>query len=293
MILIPATQKLPPGLFTQDVHFHTHDVGPLPSFQIVISPDDVNRWKSIVDDDEKYAGREDGEDGAPPSILYYPSQSLIARNLHSGGGFARFSAEFLAPLPVGVPIDIEGDLVDKFSRRGRGYIRWEMRALSQGKLLQRSWKNWSFRLPPEEAARWQERQSDDRPSFDEPALEIIDPIRLTMNIERMIAFEGPGEVNSHTDYDAAKEAGFPAPLAQGCISFCLLSRMLHRRFGPSYSSGGGLDVRFVQPVFAGQSVTAKGEVVAITDGVAHCRVIVEREDGQVVAVGSATAQSAG
>jgi acyl dehydratase len=80
----------------------------------------------------------------------------------------------------------------------------------------------------------------------------------------------------------------PNPVVQGQLSFGLLCRMLRDEFGPAFFTGGAVDVRFIRPVYAGQTVTARGEVTAEQPDRVECRVRVENPDGAPVVVGAAT-----
>ncbi|GIW08640.1 MAG: hypothetical protein KatS3mg060_3445 [Dehalococcoidia bacterium] len=297
MQTLPATQKMgAPGTFP-DMSFFDIETGPRGPYEVTITEDDLARWSRIYDDRNPwYTGPSPwGEPVAPPSILYYPSQMFLGRYLIGKspqatrmGGFARYAMDCIAPIPVGKPLLVTGEVFDKFSRRGRGYVQYRLEASIDGKVVQRHWKSWAFGLTDEEAAQYPEKPSDPRDDLVGDALATIEPLRFTVTIERMAEFEGPGERNVHTDAELANQAGGRPPLAQGAISFGVLSRLLTERFGANYLEGGSLDVRFIERVYAGDTILARGEIVTRGHGVIRLRVWCEKEDGTRVTVGTAS-----
>ena len=169
-------------------------------------------------------------------------------------------------------------------------MTWEMEARCEGRLLQRHRKTWARRIPSEEAASLPERPSDGRPPEAPADTESFGPIRYLVSQERMSAFEGPGELNAHTDVELALQSGEPAPRAQGALSFGLLCRLMSSRFGAAFSSRGRLDVRFVASVHAGESLDARGAVVRSGDSSVVSRVWTEDSRSELTAVGTGEAR---
>jgi acyl dehydratase len=295
---IPATHKLPDGIAGDVVR--DLDVGPLATCRLTITDEDVERWTAIHDDRypwyEDAGARARGASSAPPYILYYASQNLLRPIRHferrpgEGGGLARYEAEFLGPLPVGRELEISGAVLDKFRRRSTVRLTWETEARCEGRLLQRHRKTWARRIPPEEAASLPERPSDGRPPEAPADAESFGPIRYLVSQERMSAFEGPGEVNAHTDVDLARRSGEPGPRAQGALSFGLLSRLMSDRFGRAFSSSGRLDVRFVASVHAGEPLEARGAIVRSSNLSVVSRVWTENSRSELTAVGTGEAR---
>lgn len=196
--------------------------------------------------------------------------------------------ENLAPIPVGQPLVVRGEVSDKFVRRGRGYVLYWLEASCEGVVVQRHWKSWAFGLTPEEAAQFPEKPSEPREELADPALETIGPLSYEVTLERMAEFEGPGERNAHTDPALAREGG--RPLAQGAISFGLLSRLLTEHFGRGYLVGGAVDVRFIARTYAGERLFAWSELVRGENETALLRVWAEKADGTRLTVGTARAR---
>lgn len=298
---LPATFKIPRQPEFPDVTFLKKSVGPFPEqYEVTITPYDVNRWARLHDDESPWYRGESPWGGpvAMPWILYFSSMNIMGhefgREKHlprgkPGGGFAHYRADFLEPIPVGSVVTVGGEITDKYARRGRGYVQWRLDAWIDGRLVQRHWKDWAFPAAPEDLEGWPERQSAPR-APDEPAIETLLPLALPMTIDRTIEFEGPIPLNNHNDQAAAEAAGWPGPLVQGELTFGLLCRVLRDRFGAGFIAGGTIDVRFIRPVYTGQTITANAKVTRIENGVAHCHVWAENDDGVPVVVGTAAAK---
>ena len=103
-----------------------------------------------------------------------------------------------------------------------------------------------------------------------PAIEAgaeLSPISHVVTMEDIALFEPEGEKNIHTDDEVARAAGLPAAIAAGVQFMSYIFEMLHREYGFQSVQGAVLDVRIREPVFAGDTVTARGRVADVqTDG---------------------------
>jgi acyl dehydratase len=297
------------GLPNERVILNELAVGPLPSYEVTVTPEDVDRWATLHDDDSPwYRGPSPwGGPVAPPTILYYPSQSMLGREIGAksepgqrpprreggrGGGFARYRAELLAPIPIGRPILVSGAITDKFIRRGIGYLTWEVSASCDDMLLQRQLKSWTFSPSLEEVAALPERPSDPRPEVGETHGD-LGTLAMVIGPERTAFFEGPGERNGHSDLEISRRSGLPGCLVQGELSFGLLFRLMRDRYGAGLVVGGTLDVRFIRPVYTTETLTAHGAVLTEGEQQVSCRLWAENARGELVTVGMATARVSG
>ncbi|MEP6872301.1 MAG: MaoC/PaaZ C-terminal domain-containing protein [Anaerolineaceae bacterium] len=91
----------------------------------------------------------------------------------------------------------------------------------------------------------------------------------------------------HDDTAAQGLAGYPSVFAHGMLSMGLTGRMLTDWVGPVALKKYG--VRFTKQVWPGDTLTAKGEVTAINDGVATIKVVTTNQNGESVVEGEAQA----
>lgn len=88
------------------------------------------------------------------------------------------------------------------------------------------------------------------------------PVIKHMSLERMSRPLMAGSNPIHYDAAFAAKAGLPAPIATGVMSSAFLSEMLTRAFGVEWIRGGAMDVKFIRPIYAGDTVTAHGRITA-------------------------------
>lgn len=278
-------QGLPPISFTD------FEIGPLPGgpWQLTVERSDIERWARLFDDDPAEllaAGT------APPDILYYPGMNLPAPKRDYGGPMSRYWAEYCGPIPIGEPLELTGAVTEKFLRRGRGGMTFELVARVGGKVVQRHWRRFALRLAAGEAEGWSERGSDPRPPEPETTAEAFGPRLLACTQERYDDFEGPGEVTGHTSLEAAAAGGHPTTTAQGALSFGLLTRLMRDRFGAGFTEDGSIDVRLVRPTYEGEMLAARGAVLGEEEGRLHCRIWAENRAGEPVTTGVASVPAA-
>lgn len=113
------------------------------------------------------------------------------------------------------------------------------------------------------------------------------PVPRVVTMEDMILFEPEGELNIHTDDAIARWAGLPAAIAAGVQFMSYIFEMLQQAYGAQSVTGTILDVRIRAPVFAGDTVTARGQVTAFEDGRAVLDVWCENQRGEHVISGTA------
>jgi acyl dehydratase len=281
---IPATHKIPKVGEPRSAGWDDFQVGPFPQpFELTVTPEDVARWCRLYDDDPALY-----TDRAPHYVLYYAGQSIVAPLRDISAGFARFRADFVAPVPREQPLVISGEVLSKYRRRGRGYIEWQVEARADGELVHRNARTWYFGATEEQLAGLEERTRELPPPAPDTA-ERFGPIALELAQERMNEFEGAGEHNGHTDVEGALERGNPGPVAQGAFAMGLIARMLGDRFGDGFVSGGELDIHFTRTVWANERVEVHGAILDQSNSRAHCRVWAENGNGEEVVVGTASA----
>ena len=96
----------------------------------------------------------------------------------------------------------------------------------------------------------------------------------------------------HCDPEYARSAGLPGPIATGEMSTCYLSELLTSAFGPAWIAHSRLKSRYLAPVFAGDTLTVRGQITERAEEHGRLRigaeVWCENQHGQKVTVGTAT-----
>ncbi|MGI8925992.1 MAG: MaoC/PaaZ C-terminal domain-containing protein [Tepidiformaceae bacterium] len=111
-----------------------------------------------------------------------------------------------------------------------------------------------------------------------------------VNRTHIVKYAGAsGDFNPlHHDDTAAKDlAGYPSVFAHGMFSMGLTGRMLTDWLGPVALRNFG--VRFTRQVWPGDTLTSKGEVTKVENGLVTIRVVTVNQDGESVVEGEAVA----
>jgi acyl dehydratase len=217
------------------------------------------------------------------------------------------------PIPLGTTMLYDGRYIEKYERRGKGYVRFEAEARDErdGALLVRQISTEIMRIPDDvklgegSAKPPREQQVEGVwPSDRAPAdraragIEPGTPIRTvtkTIHQDQISVFSGCDSqwYNIHTDVEVALKAGFPDTLAQGAMETCWMSEMLATFFGPSWLTTGNIQNVYIKPVFRGDTITCRGVVVAaeIEGGRTRLKLEVwaENQHGVMTAAGWASA----
>jgi acyl dehydratase len=120
----------------------------------------------------------------------------------------------------------------------------------------------------------------------------LEPVVKHMNLAQMSRPLMAGSNPIHYDREFAKNAGLPAPIATGVMSSAFLSEMLTKAFGVEWIRGGTMDVKFIRPLYAGDTVTARGQITGKTETSTGMRVALDiwcdTQRGELVTVGTAS-----
>lgn len=93
--------------------------------------------------------------------------------------------------------------------------------------------------------------------------------------------------NIHNDQEAARRAGFTAPIAAGEQTYAVVAQFLADRFGMNFLRGGQLDAAFIKPVFYGDRLITHARVERRDPQAVELEVWVENQHGQRVLAGRA------
>jgi acyl dehydratase len=94
----------------------------------------------------------------------------------------------------------------------------------------------------------------------------------------------------HDDKEAARNAGFVAPIAAGEQTIAVIAQFLADNFGMRFVRGGRLEVALTKPVLFGDVLIshARIERIGLDHHKAELRIRVENQRGENVLSGSAT-----
>jgi len=96
----------------------------------------------------------------------------------------------------------------------------------------------------------------------------------------------------HDDKDAARDAGFVAPIAAGEQTIAVIAQFLADNFGMRFVRGGRIEVALTKPVLFGDTLISRVRIERIVDDErAELKIRVENQRGQDVLVGSASVRT--
>src|SRR5271155_2372255 len=93
--------------------------------------------------------------------------------------------------------------------------------------------------------------------------------------------------NIHDDQDAARKAGFTAPIAGGEQTIAIVAQFLADRFGLRFVRGGRIEVSLTRPVLYGDTLTSHAKIVSIDADRAALQIQVDTQRGEQVLAGTA------
>ena len=91
----------------------------------------------------------------------------------------------------------------------------------------------------------------------------------------------------HDDKDAARKAGFVAPIAGGAQTIAVIAQFLADTFGMRFVRGGRIEVSLTRPVLFGDTLTSHAKIVSVDSDRAQLQIHVENQRGEQVLTGTA------
>ena len=117
-------------------------------------------------------------------------------------------------------------------------------------------------------------------------------IKKTLDRQTVEAFASVSEDYNpiHLDEDFAKTTQFERPIVHGMLASSLISGLLASKVPGAGSIYLGQSLKFVRPIFVGETVTAKVEVISVRDDkpIAVISTQVLNANGEVAVDGEAT-----
>ena len=233
-----------------------------------------------------------------PNSTWYPEN--IYGNLHARHEFEWYQPAFAGDSLVGHRV-----IVDRYEKRGRVYLVPELTLVreSDGAVILKQRHHQSFLIDGESQQesntvavdksreKQSARQRSNHPS-EADAIESFGPI--SRFVDKAVCDQYSGiKPNYHNDLETAEDLGFPDIVVQGTLSLAYICELLTQRFGAGLFVGGRLDIKFVNVLWVGENISAKGSLQEVTGEGSRTRgqstVWTEKDDGTVTIVGTASA----
>jgi acyl dehydratase len=219
---------------------------------------------------------------------------------------------FVNPVFVGERARLHGKYVQKSERRSQGYVVMEADARGEdGRVLLRHRGIEILHIEPgpvvgkSMADTVEKRVTGEYRKDVEPVTRArrgiipgtpLAPLVKQIMQDQVAVFSGVGKhlKNIHTDIEVAKRGGLTNTIVQGMMETIYLTELLTRFFGPSWFTSGWEKMKFIAPVFSGDTVTVRGVVTGETvddwGGRLELEIWVENEAGKMTASGWASAR---
>jgi len=188
---------------------------------------------------------------------------------------------FSSPVHVGEEVELHASFVDKYTKRGKGYIvtEGEARSVADGRLLVRKRSTEIARVDPnvelgsrsasEPSRKVMGEWPQDRPAATvvsaetTPGTHVLGPAKH-VHQDQMSVFSNVQAFwrNIHTDIEAAQAAGFDSTLAQGLMETMYLSQLGTQLFGAAWFTSGWMQTIFVGPVRPNDRLQTRAVVIA-------------------------------
>jgi acyl dehydratase len=270
--------------------------------EVEVTPELVDRFRAGCADDHPWYSSESPFGGpVAPALVgcqepwrfagWYPPE--LRGNLH-----AKQEWDLFAPVMAGSTFVSRALVAERYPWRGDRHVIVNEVGIhdTEGRLLARGRTHQSFlRAQPEGEVVGREREKSAERRFEparKGAIEVIDGPELELTPERCLAV-ADGMANYHSDPEIARAMGFPGVVVQGIFNANVVSTLMTRRFGAGWFVGGRLRISFVNVVWGGDRTTAHVAVRELVDEAprrrAECDVWVEKADGTVTAIGTASA----
>lgn len=218
---------------------------------------------------------------------------------------------FCNPVFLDENVVVEGRYVDKYERRGKGYVVMEAEAHgSDGRLLVRHRGTEIMRVEAggvvgsASAVRMEKGVTGECRDDVEPVAQSktgvlpgtpVAPLHKQARPDQMAVYSmiSPFSKNIHTDIEAAQATGLRLPIMQGQQQMSFICELMTGYFGASWFTSGWARAKFINPLYAFERATVRGVVTGEAVSEAGTRqeleVWIEDGTGTKTAVGWASA----
>ncbi|MFC4009312.1 hypothetical protein ACFOY2_18920 [Nonomuraea purpurea] len=215
--------------------------------------------------------------------------------------------DFHNPAFAGEQVTVTGAYVEKYERRGNGYVVLEAEARGEDGRLLVSHRGVEImrvvagNVVGRGSATPGGRRVGGQARADLPVaaraahgLERLAPLpplakRFTQDQMNVFSWAGQHYSNVHTSIRRAADSGLDRTIIQAQQQTGLITRAMTEFFGASWFTTGRLDLRFVAPAYCGDTLTVRGAVLEESDGRLELEVWVDKDGGGRTALGWASA----
>jgi acyl dehydratase len=290
--------------FQERLWSDTYAGKPLPVLAHPITPELVRWYTSITGDDHPwYTGASPfGGPVAPALVLQNPAYGPRLAHWYLANRYGNLHAkqawDLYQPMPVGETVISRALVTERYRKRDRDFVVAEVWLEdSDGRPLAHNRSVQSFLV---DAARTdvvvdrsKEKQAGRKfEPVEGPVLETLTGTRRVVSVEDCDRVVGESR-NYHNDLTESQKLGFDEIVVQGAYVTSFVSSMMTERYGEGWFCGGRMALTFVNPLWAGEAITAGGYVREIVpEGPLHranLDVWVTKDDGTRTIVGTASA----
>ena len=236
------------------------------------------------------------DDGKVPTMLGSDAEnryfSEIAFSNHIGHLWMRQGMECFGPLNKGEAYVVTGRIRDIYPHRDRSVVYYEAEARdADGNLAVRTHHHQSFLREKPEGGQVTFRDPSKKPGarkFIIPEGERFGGLTRTITLEMCGEFFH-GDANYHTDKKESEALGFRDVVVGGRMTLAYTAHVLEERFGDAWWDSGRLDLKFTNPTWPNDVITARGVDTGPVEGDngsdrIGAFVWLEKADGTVVVI---------
>lgn len=293
-----------------------------PPYAFTLTRDDALAYVAATEDDlpifrDEAAARRAGLPGlvAPPTILGIVGllKAALGRRWPDSTLHLRQTFAFHDYPPVGEPLTLVVSVGSKEERKGRRYLTLTGTTHdTAGRLLVRTHSTLLYGWRASAVADGGDRPAQaggpsapsaargagpaaaaQAPGTDDrtPEGDALPPLVRTVTREAIqrYALASGGRARIHLDPDYARSVGLPDAIAHGLMVLTYADQMLARALGSSWHRGGCLELTFLAPVLAGDTLTVRAHRAAADGARLAFTLSCTNQRGQLVQGGRATA----
>ena len=237
-------------------------------------------------------------DGKVPTSIASDAESAyfneIAFANHVGHLWMRQGWECFAPVTAGETYKTGGRIRDIYPHRDRSVVYYEVEVEdAAGRLMFRTHHHQSFLRQKPAGGEVAFRDPSKKPGarkFAVPEGKGFGGLSRSITIQMCGEFFH-GNANYHTDQQASKALGFRDVVVGGRMTMAYAANILEDHFGDAWWQSGRIDLKFTNPTWPGDTITARGIATGGLDGDADragAFVWLSKDDDTVVLVAEAS-----